>query len=228
MNCCECEELLQAFLDGAPVPSVPELGVHLEQCPRCRELHQAGLQLVHGLQKLPLLEPSQRLTERIVTAVRAERRQRILYRQRWLTATAAVVALVLLPLAASLLPRPTDTAPKEMAHHPPAVPQQPKAVAEPSLHEQVEEARLAMTSLTSRLAEQTREQARVLWEAAPPVEIPPVGALPGMEDLEPPLHPAAESLQKAKDGVSVGLQTVASSAQRAVSFFVREIPALPN
>jgi hypothetical protein len=49
-----------------------------------------------------------------------------------------------------------------------------------------------------------------------------------MADLEPPLHPASESLQKARAGVSAGWQTVANSAQRAVSYFVREIPALPN
>jgi hypothetical protein len=53
-----------------------------------------------------------------------------------------------------------------------------------------------------------------------------MATLPGMGELQQPLDPAAQSLRQAGHGVSAGLQTVALSARRAVSYFASELPAL--
>jgi hypothetical protein len=50
--------------------------------------------------------------------------------------------------------------------------------------------------------------------------------LPSVAAIEPPLDPAARSLQDTGRGVSTGIQTVANSARRAFSFLLREMPSV--
>ena len=89
----------------------------------------------------------------------------------------------------------------------------------------VDDVRLAMVSLTDRLADQTRDQARVLIAAAPH-EVP---------DLEAEMHiswpgrwrsrstrPRNRCARPGKE-VSQGLETVAGSARRAFDYFVKEL-----
>jgi hypothetical protein len=88
----------------------------------------------------------------------------------------------------------------------------------------VGEAGSAVAALTDRLAGKTREQARLLWTVAAPLDA--AAPLPDLAALPSPLDPAAQSLREAGQGVSAGLATVAGSARRAVVYFTREIPGL--
>ena len=94
----------------------------------------------------------------------------------------------------------------------PAKPQQQKK----------EEGPPSFAAISSRLADKTLDQAKVLWTAANPVEgMPmPVGELPGV----PELNPAGEPLRQAKQEMSEGLEAVSRSARRAIDYFARELP----
>jgi hypothetical protein len=100
----------------------------------------------------------------------------------------------------------------------------PVEPAPPSLRESVAEARSAVAALTDDLAARTRAQAALLWTAAVPPGADPMPALPGVRELEEPLEPAAQSVRESSQGVTASLQTVAGSARRAVSYFLRELP----
>jgi hypothetical protein len=222
MKCPECDELLRQRLDGQAGFNRQGLELHLAWCAPCREWHQAAQLLEDGLCALPRPTAPADLTERIILRVTADRCQRLRWQRRAVVAAAAA-CLLLTPLAVSLLgllaghspaPAPAVTA------RPPVTPATPG----PSVQDSVAEAGSAVASLTDRLAEQTRDQARRLWSVSAPMDVPEV--LPGFRALQAPLDPAAQSLREAGQGVSAGIDTVASSARRAVSYFVRELPPL--
>jgi hypothetical protein len=220
MNAPECLELLQQRLDGTLGPACELLEQHLASCASCRELHQAAGLLEEGLRALPRPEPHPGLAERIVQRVLAERRSRLRWRRRALV-VAAAACLLLTPLAVSLLA--DFSGPKSPS---PQVVQrtQHKSAVIPSLEESAGEAGTAMAQLTDRLAGQTREQVRLLWGATTALEV--ASPVPDLETWQAPLDPAARSFRDAGQGVSVGFETVASSARRALSYFAREVPKL--
>ena len=231
MNCLECQAWLQRRLDGEAVPEAAELEKHLAACPACRQQHLAAQVLLEGLRSLKRPLPAAEMSRRIVAGVLTERAARRRNLRRLAATTAALAAAILLMALGGYLwlPDSTKHADKtsEMVKQPIAKP--PAAFHEdaaPSLRQSAEDARLAVTSLTERLADKSKEQARWLWSAAGPLDVSPMLSLPAVDELEQPLDPAAQSLRQAGAGVSEGLQTVAQSAGRAVAYFMREFPPM--
>jgi len=105
---------------------------------------------------------------------------------------------------------------------------EPGPPATSSLGQSALEARSAVAALTDGLAAKTRTQARLLWTAATPFDPVSTGAFPTVGEMEQPLEPAAQSLRESGRGVSDSLAAVTSSARRAVSYFLRELPPLQN
>jgi len=227
MTCHNFTDYLQDKLDGAAVAIPPALADHVASCDRCRGRHQASHRLETGLRLLPTPIPSPLLTARIVRAVLAQRRQVVLRRYRVITAAAAAVALILLPLLSYLLPAlaPTDPAssnPIIVKVEPPPKPQ-PQDLDGPTLYASVEKAGTAVSSLSSKLLEKTGQQAAFLLSLVGTGDVPPGTPLVGANQLKPHFV-AVESLQEASAGVNSGAQMVANSTQRAVNFFARELP----
>jgi hypothetical protein len=224
MKCHECQEWLHRKLDGDGATASVALERHLAHCPVCRGRHQAALLLLDGLHALKRPAPPPGLTQRIVASVLADRQaRRIRLRLRLATTLALAASLLFAALAGYIwLPKPKPTAPDMAGKRIEPRPQPDVVVDSPSLAKSVEEAREAVASLTEKIADKSKEQARLWWPAA---SIDLAGALP-VSKLEQPLAPAAQSLRHTGQGVSEGLQTVAQSARRALSYFVRELPPL--
>lgn len=220
MNCHDGEELLQQRLDGLAGADDPGLAEHLAECSRCRQLHQAAGQLEEGLASLARPEPPPHLGPAIVWQVLAQHRRHLRWRQQVLAAAAAVLLLALPTLVYWSLP---DSQVHRSAQ--PRIALAPSRPA-PSLTQRVAEASQAVTALGDRLADQTREHLALLWQATTPRELPAMEPLPGMSEQEHPLEPAVQLIREATAGVGTGLQTVASSAQRAMTFFMRELQTL--
>jgi hypothetical protein len=91
------------------------------------------------------------------------------------------------------------------------------------LHRRIEEAGLAVVALTRKTADETVGQTKFLL----PVSIPHT-AVGDAQELEQALGPPARSLREIQDGMSAGLEPVATSARRAVGFFLREIRPLES
>jgi hypothetical protein len=216
----ECLELLQQRLDGLSGPQRETLEQHLAVCSRCRELHQAAGLLEEGLHEMFWPQPSPGLAERIIRQVTAEVRARLRWRQR-AAALAAAACVLLTPLALSLL---SNLGGSETGLEAPLVKRQPQSAAGPSLEESASEAGAAMAALTDRLTGQTREQARLLWQAATPLEA--LAPVPEPETWQAPLAPAARSFRDAGRGFSASFETVARSARRAFSYFAHEVRGL--
>jgi hypothetical protein len=227
MNCPECLEQLQTFLDGSAIPEREGLQAHLAGCAPCREWFAAALLLREGLRGQSHPPVPVQLTGRILAAVAGQRRRARL--RRWslagLAAAAAILIAVLMsrPGPQQSFPEPAPEAklpaPKQHAQ-PPAELGSPSAA---SLGQSVREARSAVASLTSGLTAKTREAQR-LWSAALDQRSAP--GLSVIGELEQPLQPAAQSLRESGRGVSVSLAAVTDSARRAVNYFLRELPPL--
>jgi predicted anti-sigma-YlaC factor YlaD len=224
MNCHESLDWLQSRLDGEMLPAPNGLEQHLSDCALCRPQHQAAQALLEGLHGLKRLAPPEKLSDLIVARVLADRQaRRIRWRRRVTTTVALAASLLLAALAGYLwLPVSKNDGRDKLVDVKKAPERQeaPEIVATgaPSLTRSVEEARLAVAALTEKIADKSKEQARLWW----PLD---VAGLPEVK-LDPPLDPAAQSLRQTGQGMSEGLQTVAQSARRAVSYFLRELPPL--
>ncbi len=220
MNCLEYHELLQRSLDGDASAGGPALDRHLAMCPSCRTLHAAAQRLGEGLRLLPAPALPPDLTQRIVVGVLHERRGRQHVRRLELI-TAVAASLVLVVYTGSLW-RHSKVAPVVPG---PVVQVEPPVLsaAPVSLQRQVEEAGLAVVSLTWRTADETVSQTRLFF--------PSIGLLPA--DTENPpraetlLDPPVQSLREVGQGVSAGLEPVAVSARRAVNRFLHDLPPMP-
>jgi hypothetical protein len=213
MNCLECRDWLQRRLDDEPLPGLPALDVHLANCAECRQQHQAAQALLEGLRGLVKPRANADLVSKIVTRVLADRRARHeKFRRRVWTTVALAACLMLMALAGYLLSPPKTKNPLAIKQR------EPQPPAGPSLSESVEQARLAFSSLTERIAEQGKEQARLLLSAA---------KLPGPMGL-PEQSLDTQSWRQTGQGASEGIQTVAQSARRAVDYFFRELPPLES
>ena len=216
MNCLELQETLQEMLDGAAGAASPEATAHLADCAACRELYAAAQTLVHGLPLLPKPEPAALLTQSIVATALAEHRRAHQMRRRVVFAVGLAASIVLALLVGWLL-QPPGPESKALVEKTP--PQQPEA---PKLAQSAEEARAAVASLTERVADQTKEQAKLLMAVADSLDLPMTN-LPAF-DLEEPLDPAAKSLRQATQTVANGIEPITRSARRAFTFFVNEMP----
>jgi len=225
MNCSESLDLLNKQLDGEAI-NAGALNQHLRECTACREMHRLGLSLTTVMRDRPRPTPSAELSNRIVCAVLAERRPR--FYLRTVVAVSALAASVLVALftyyslqRTPLQPPVAQNPPQQSKDEHVQVDVKPSA----SLQDSVAEASVAMTSLTERLAGETKEHAEILWQATTPIDFRSVTSLPAADGMNDPLAPAAEPLRQAGKGMSQGIETVARSAQRAVDFFFRELGA---
>ena len=213
MNCLECQELLQRWLDGEPPAAWhPDLDSHLSACSDCRQLHAAGQRLLDGLTLLtpPAVPPglAGRISARIVIERRRTRRAR-----RSLAATVLAAGLLLAAFLAYPAKRQGRTIPQ-------AEPDPSAVLASPiSLSKGVEEAGLAVVALTRGIADDTVDQGRVLL----PVVLPEAGG--NTRPVQEGLVPRVDPLWGIRQGVSEGLEPVATSARRALDLFLQEIPS---
>src|SRR3712207_4296263 len=96
MNCRECQDRIQRFLDGDAAADGPEVRAHREGCAACRQEWAAARRLLEGLGQLPRSRPPVLLAPKVVAAAlldRQVRRRRLVY--RWY-ATATLAASLLL------------------------------------------------------------------------------------------------------------------------------------
>jgi hypothetical protein len=241
MNCPESLDLLQRRLDGEIIADLAELEQHLVGCAECRAKHAAAARLLEGLKALSPALPSRELDERITTmrrlvppsglaeritarvlADRVDRQRRLRFRW-WATVGLAACILIMASAAYFGLPFPRENPPSNGPG--PVVKDKPlpEVVANgPSLQQSVAEARRAVASLTDRLTAETKEKARRLLAAAPPMGLTEVVALPSVRELDGPLDPAADALMHTGQGISDGLEPVARSARQAVGYFSRQ------
>lgn len=225
MNCLECQELLQQRLDGAVSLSTVALEQHLAECVECRELFAAARRLNDGLATLPRPLPAEGLATRIVAAALADRsRRRQRARLRGYVTFALAASVLILMLAGHFLPTPQDGGTDLAKSDPPrpkVTPPQPTPPPPPALAKSADEARQAVAQLTERVADQTREQAKILLAMANPLERAPL-QVPSMN--EAPLEPATKSIREAGERVADGIEPVARTARRAWNYFVKELP----
>jgi predicted anti-sigma-YlaC factor YlaD len=214
MNCLECRDWLQRRLDGEVLSSLPALEGHLASCSACRQQHQAAQILLDGMRGLSKPSAHPDLERRIVLRVLADRQSRRENFRRRVWTTAALAACLMLMALAGFLWSPNKNKGQLAAFYPAKM----ESPAGPSLGESVEQARLAFSSLTERLADKSKEQAFRLLSAA---KLPNPMGIP-----EQPLDPQA--LSQTGQGASEGIQTVAQSARRAVDYFFRELPPLES
>lgn len=245
MNCLECQELLQRRLDGETGPGPLALEQHLAKCQSCRHTHAAGLLLLEGLKALPPVprlpaDFAQRMTRNVLRD--RQHRQARMRRRVWLTVGLAASILLTVWAGSVWLPRRHEPAPLVDGHKTPPTAQPPQHGAaegkpksndsdlpskkqgdEPApLARTMDEARSNVVAGLARLADQTKEQARLF---VPPMELP---SFPMEARVDDPLDPAAQSLLQAGQGVTEGFGTVSRSARRAVSFFMNELPTLDS
>jgi hypothetical protein len=236
MNCPECQETLQRSLDGVPTdgaPTAPDplLERHLAECPTCRDRHRAARAMVEVLRTAPQPSLPNGWPARVVATALRDRQRRRLRVRRSLYGTAALAAAILIMLLFGYLTRPTpgegkpQVGPQVRRDQPRKDPApQPEADRDQARPEprKKEDAPPSFAELSSKLADRTLDQAKLLWTAANPVEgVPmPMGELPGVPDLDP----AAQPLRQARQEMSEGLEAVSRSARRAIDYFVRELP----
>jgi hypothetical protein len=215
MNCLECQELLQKRLDGERIAVAEMLEQHLGECTTCREQHAAALRLMEGLQQAPRPKPTANFAQRLVAQVMQDRRQRQAKVRRRVFVTATLAASVLLMLFAAYywLPRPHTGEAQPLARD--IIPKR-KVPAHKDLLEPKDdpkpEPRHALSALTQRLADTTRDHAKVVQVAMTPDGI---DGLPAVNEL-----PDDPNVREVSDGV----RTVTRSARKAFDFFARELP----
>jgi hypothetical protein len=94
MNCPECQELVQRYLDGEPVSSDRgDFATHLVLCADCRDHYAAAQCLLDGLSVLSPSRPPADLLERICRHIMAERARARLFR-RLLVGSALAASLL--------------------------------------------------------------------------------------------------------------------------------------
>lgn len=207
MNCLDCQDWLQRRLDGEPMAGTPDVEQHLGQCAACREQHGGALRMVAALQQQPRPMSPADFAERIVGAVLLDRRRRLQKMRRGLLVTMALAASVLVMVVAAYWWTPPDR---------PAPRQQFVLKVEPKKIEAAPATRAEPRNALDRMANATREHAKVVLVAAnlDGVEKLPVNDLPA---LDPGLREAGQE-------VSDGVRAVTRNTFKAFDFFARELP----
>lgn len=211
MNCLECQDLLQRRLDGESIDT-PALERHLHDCSACREQHAGAIRLLEGLRELPRPSLPTGFAKALAGEVIRDRRRRRdhLRRRVYLTVALAASVMAILLVGYNWLPR---TQPVRNFNF---VKVQPKQDVPPS-PKTPDEPRDPLTPVIDRLAETTRDHARVVQVA---MSLDDVDRLPAVSAL-PPLDPG---VREASQEVSDSVRTVTRSARKAFNFFARELP----
>jgi hypothetical protein len=210
MNCLECQEWLQRRLDGDEdtVPAAVEQ--HRVECARCREQHNAALRLLEGLKQLPPYPPRPGLAQSVTAKVLHERRQRQARVRRRVFVTMALAASIMLLVLGPYYLMPN--LPHDVPKAPDPVVKKDDKRPEPPRQDRPVEPRDALASLSERIADTTRDHARVVLAAADLDRV-------GVEEL-----PRLEVGRGVGQEVTEGVRAVTSQARRAFDFFARELP----
>jgi hypothetical protein len=210
MDCVECQELMQRYLDGEPdALGRAGLAAHLSICPDCRDWYAAAQCLLDGLRFLSPPQPPAALMEQICRQIVAERVRAARFRR--LRVISAVAAGLLLVCSAAYLGLRAISKVDTQAELTRLRPDR----SLPSLQHRIEEAGLAVVALTRRTADETMSETKLLL----PMNIPQA-SVGDSQELEHALEPPAQSLWEIQEGMTAGLEPVATSARRAVGFFL--------
>jgi hypothetical protein len=222
MNCLICQDLLQQRLDGLETAETPELERHLADCPHCAALHAASSRLSAALCRLTPPRPPSDLTGRILAAVLNDRQAERKRRRRRLAVSALAASLLLCATAIGFYRfdvfkfGQTVSQPIAVDQHLPPDNHEPLAPATASVRDTVTEAGNALAALTTRTADETVGQSRLLV---------PLVTGPSLDELDMPLAlEPTMSYFEAGQGVTVALEPVTNSARRAVDLFRRDLP----
>lgn len=209
MNCVDCQERMQRCLDGeATSCDRASLASHLSHCSDCRDWYAAAQCLLDTLDRCAPPRPPAGLLERVCQQVMAERVRAA--RLRRLLVTPAVAAGLLLACCAVYIGSRAGSkvdVPQELAR-------QRQVPQLPSLHRSIEEAGLAVVALTRRTADETMSETKLLL----PMNITQPSVADAQE-VNSAFEPPAQSLRDIQEGMSAGLEPVATSARRAVGLF---------
>jgi len=210
-GCEPGQAALQRFLDGEADWDTPDASAHRAACVACRD----DLAFARSIRQLTPPPPPVNLGPLLLTAVVSDHRRRRFVRLA--VAWAALAASVVIAVIAF---RPSNNAHNQPNPEVVVAPKSNKApTPEPPrpIGDSVAEARDAIVTLTKRTASETRDgSARLLVSPKLP-DLPDTG-----DNLEP--------LADAGSGAAKSFEPVASSARRAVNFFLRpgEPPARQN
>jgi hypothetical protein len=228
MNCHDCEELLQRLLDGESLAPSAELDGHLAACSDCKGRIAAAQSLRVGLRMLPAVTPPADFAGRVQRAVLAE--QRAHRTRRWAAAALAMAAsIALVAFGVHYFTSEDDTQPDPEQHlvvlpqpqpDPKPQPQPDPPKREPGLRESVQQARQALDGLAGKFLEGSREQADVMRDATAPLELARI-------DMGQKRTPTDPKLARPRTGMAAGLDTVAATTRRGLSFMLKETPPLP-
>jgi len=223
MNCSEFQNWLQQRLDGEASAEFAEAEGHLALCSSCREMQATADRLIRVLRSQNLPALPDRMTDQIVSLALSDIASQRRAQRRWNRRLGAVAAL-----AASLLLAGLGYS-WWQSRHKPRIPSTESFVikndrsvpapAQASLN--IQEAGSVLVALVNRTADETVGQSRLLLPQG--VSAP---SLLASENWPPNLEPGADSLREAQEGVASGFEPVTSSARRAVSLFLREIPPM--
>ena len=224
MNCAEFQIWLQDRFDGVPGDQTPAAQQHLAACPECRAWQTAAERLEAGISLLRSENPSALLTDRIVVQVLADRRDRLRRLRIRRVAGALAASIAVATLAFAYVPRWLNNKDTQETTERPLVvkPGETKSngASFASSRDSMEEAGLAVASLSNRAKEETLKQTRMLFPIAQ-------ATLPfDKMTVAPSFDASAEPLSEAGKGVSEGLKPVANSARRAWDMFLREVPPI--
>ena len=220
MNCLECRQRIQRFLDGAPTPSdEDDFATHLIFCADCRDQYAAAQCLLDGLRIVPPCRPPAGLLERICRQVVEEQARATRFRR--LLGSAVAASLLLMCWAVYTASRSGSIA--DTQAHLMRAPMPGAPTPSSSLHRSIQEAGSAVVALTRRTADETMDHTKLLL----PVSVPQA-PLSDAGEFWQALKPPADSLWEIQEAMSTGLEPVAASARRAVGLFLREISPLEN
>jgi hypothetical protein len=223
MNCELFQDWMQQRFDGQDLVEAPEMERHLLDCPHCAARHEASRRLRAGLRLVTPPCPPPGFMHRLVAAVLADQRgQRT--RRRVRIAVCALAASLLLGLGVAGMYRSgwlssakqSQQPPEVVDNHLPVPSDEPKSNPPASVRDSVTDAGNALASLTTRTADETMGQTRLL---VPMVTGPSLDEL----DMPPALEPTKSYLETGQ-GVTVALEPVTNSAQRAINLFRRDLP----
>ena len=211
MNCLECQELLQRRLDGERIAS-EALDRHLSECAACREQHGGAVRLLAGLKRVPKATLPTDFAQSMAAQVMRDRRHRREKMRRRVVLTMALAASVLLMLFAAYywMPGPGHDEPKMFDNTKPV--EAPRKDPVELKENPKPERRHAFSAMTDRLADTTRDHAKVVLVAA---NLDGMDQLPAVSEL-----PADPNVQEVSDGV----RTVTRNARKAFDYFARELP----
>jgi hypothetical protein len=177
-------------------------------------MQSATVRLLAGLARLPKEKPPAHFAKAMTAEVLRDRARRRDKMRRRVTVTMALAASVLLMLLAGyyFLPRTNQPggAKEQIVDNQKPVTPPPKDANQPADTEKPD-SRQALIALPDRLADTTRDHARVVMAAA---------SIDGMDKLPVADLPADSSVHEMSSGVSA----VTRNTRRAFDFFARELP----